>query len=201
MDNASSASLAEKAALRADLLVRREALSPEEAARRSRDVHSRVRALPAWANAHVVLVYLPFRNEVDTWGLIRELWSRGARTMAPCCRPACPGEMGLYTFQTVQDLRPGAYSILEPDPRSCALVDPQACECVLVPGVGFDRQGYRLGFGKGYYDRLLPRLRGDALIIGLAYGFQVVDALPREAHDQSVRVVCTDMETIWPGSV
>lgn len=63
---------------------------------------------------------------------------------------------------------------------------------VLVPGVAFDRRGYRLGYGGGFYDRLLPRLRPDCLTVGIAFDQQVVDALPAEPHDQRVGALLTE---------
>lgn len=185
-----------KKALRVKLLARRRGLAPDVVRGWSLAIQDRVRKVPGWDALRTVLVYLPFQNEADTWGLVHELWARGARTLAPCCRPNCPGEMDLYSFQSVQDLRPGAYAIPEPDPRRCALIDPRECEAVLVPGAAFDRRGYRLGFGGGYYDRLLSRVGPETRTIGLAYDFQIVEALPREPHDKPVQVICTDRQTI-----
>jgi 5-formyltetrahydrofolate cyclo-ligase len=189
-----------KMVLRSRLLAQRRSMPPEEVLQLSRAVQARVREVPGWESMRTVLVYLPFKNEVDTWELIHDLWGRGARTLAPCCRPDCPGEMDVYHFQAVQDLRPGSYAIPEPDPQRCTLVDPRSCDCILTPGAGFDRQGFRVGFGGGYYDRLLARVRPETRTIGLAYDFQIVDAVPREPHDQSVQVICTDKETIWAGN-
>ena len=100
-------------------------------------------------------------------------------------------------IKTIGDAYMCATGLPEPDPQHCALVDPQTCECILIPGVGFDRQGFRLGFGGGYYDRLLARVGPKTRTIGLAYDYQILDALPRDTHDQSVQVVCTDKEVIW----
>ncbi|GAB6060252.1 5-formyltetrahydrofolate cyclo-ligase [Desulfonatronum parangueonense] len=186
-----------KRILRSRLTARRRSMQAEDALRRSHAVQERVRELPNWEAMRTVLVYLPFQNEVDTWELIHELWGRGVQTLAPCCRPDCPGEMDFYRFRSPEDLLPGSYSIPEPDPGRCSMVDPLICDCILTPGVAFDRQGFRLGFGGGYYDRLLALTGVEVLTIGMAYDFQVLDDLPREPHDQSVQVLCTDKETIW----
>lgn len=187
-----------KRILRSRLVAQRSSMPPDEALRRSADVQENVRQVPGWQELRTVLVYLPFQNEVDTWELIHELWGRGASTLAPCCRPECPGEMDFYQFRSLQDLRPGSYTIPEPDPGLCPLVDVRNCECILTPGVAFDRQGFRLGFGGGYYDRLLALTEKNVQTIGLAYDFQIMETLPREPHDQAVQVVCTDKERIWP---
>jgi 5-formyltetrahydrofolate cyclo-ligase len=188
-----------KAELRARLLARRRFLTPLEVERAAHRVRRHVLALPVWPALRRVLVYLPARNEVDTWGLIHALWARGAQTLAPCCRPDRPGEMDCLYFDTAQRLHPGAFNILEPDRQACAAADMTGMgqgDGVLVPGVGFDRQGFRLGFGGGYYDRLLADLAPEVVTIGLAYAFQVVDELPREEHDLPVDIICTDQGTL-----
>ncbi len=158
----------------------------------------RVRTLPEWTGLQTVLVYLPLPGEVDTWPLIRELWGRGARTLAPCCCPERAGEMDFLEFRSKDELLPGRYDILEPDRRVCIQCAPHDADAVLVPALAFDRDGYRLGFGGGYYDRLLSRLDPHTLTIGPAFHATLQDRLPREAHDQPVRVVCTEQETIRP---
>ncbi|SMP43565.1 5-formyltetrahydrofolate cyclo-ligase [Desulfonatronum zhilinae] len=190
----------DKAALRRGLRVRREASAADPA------VHERilqqVRGLPEWARilggARTVLVYLPLPGEVDTWPLIRELWGRGVRTLAPCCCPERFGEMDFLEFRSKDELLPGRYDILEPDRRVCTQCAPHDADAVLVPALAFDRDGFRLGFGGGYYDRLLSRLDPHILTIGPTFHDTLLDHLPREAHDQPVRVVCTERETIRP---
>lgn len=185
-----------KAGLRAAFLARRRTVSAKDAARRCGLIHDQVRALPGWKDLNTVLVYLPLPGEVDTWPLVHELWARGARTVAPCCRD-CAGEMDFFEFQTIQDLSPGRFGILEPDRQACPQRSPEDIDAVLVPALAFDRDGFRLGFGGGYYDRLLSRLDQDVPTIGLGFDLQLVDALPRETHDQPVRVICTEQETVW----
>ncbi|PTN35995.1 5-formyltetrahydrofolate cyclo-ligase [Desulfonatronum sp. SC1] len=190
----------DKAALRRGLRVRREASAAAPAVHEL--IHHQVRGLPEWARilggSRTVLVYLPLPGEVDTWPLIRELWGRGARTLAPCCCPERSGEMDFLEFQSADELVPGRYDILEPDRQICRLCAPRDADAVLVPALAFDRDGYRLGFGGGYYDRLLSRLDPHILAIGLTFHDTLLDRLPREAHDQPVRVVCTERETIRP---
>jgi 5-formyltetrahydrofolate cyclo-ligase len=106
--------------------------------------------------------------------------------------------MDFLEFRSTDELVPGRYDILEPDRQICRLCAPRDADAVLVPALAFDRDGYRLGFGGGYYDRLLSRLDPHNLTIGLTFHHALLDLLPREAHDQPVRVVCTDRETIRP---
>jgi 5-formyltetrahydrofolate cyclo-ligase len=88
------------------------------------------------------------------------------------------------------DLNQGTHGIMEP-PATAQLIRPEDIDVVLVPGVAFDRQGYRIGYGKGYYDTYLPRLGPDALTIGLSYDQTMVDKIACELHDIAVDVVIT----------
>ena len=186
----------DKAALRRWLRTRR--LESSAAPENHKLIQQQVRALPEWDELQTVLVYLPLPGEVDTWPLIQELWGRGARTLAPCCSSDRSGEMDFREFRTRDELLPARYDILEPDRRVCLLCAPHDGDAVLVPALAFDRRGYRLGFGGGYYDRLLSRLGSRTLSIGLTFHDTLLDHLPRETHDQPVRVVCTERETIRP---
>lgn len=190
----------DKAALRREFRDRRKASAPSPEVHEL--IHHRVRGLPEWARIlcgrKTVLVYLPLPGEVDTWPLIRELWGRGVRTLAPCCCPERSGEMDFLEFRSADELVPGRYDILEPDRRVCIQCAPHDADAVLVPALAFDRDGYRLGFGGGYYDRLLSRLDPRIPTIGLTFHDTLADRLPREPHDQPVHVVCTERETIRP---
>lgn len=188
----------DKAALRHRLRTRRRELVASKAVPEHAysQIQHRIRALPEWEGLQTVLVYLPLPGEVDTWPLIQDLWGRGAHTLAPCCCHTHCGEMDFLEFRSREELLPGRYDILEPDRRICRHCTPQESDAVLVPALAFDRQGYRLGFGGGYYDRLLSRLDPAVLTIGLIGHDSLLDHLPREPHDQPVRVVCTERETI-----
>jgi 5-formyltetrahydrofolate cyclo-ligase len=142
-----------------------------------------------------VALYASFRDEADPRGVLpfvhpdEVAWPRvvGRDIELALCREA--------------DLVPGFRGVLEPPPDRPALGLSQL-RMVVVPGVGFDRSGHRLGQGGGHYDRLLERLRASAhpcLIVGLAYAVQVVAELPRETHDQAVDVVITELGPVTDG--
>jgi len=88
-----------------------------------------------------------------------------------------------------QDLRPGAFGVWEPSPRTTRPVDPERLDLVLVPGLAFDRQGHRLGRGRGYFDRLLAAVPRNIPRVGLCFDFQLFDHLPLRPHDQPVSAV------------
>jgi len=187
----------DKKTLRTDLLGKRQALTPEQVREASQRIMERIRALPEWKNASEALIYWPIRNEVDLRPLVTELWQRGACVLLPRCRPAKNGEMDLACAACESDLTPGPFSIMEPDSGKCPPVRKCTPTLALVPGVGFDRSGNRLGFGGGYYDRMLSteQMR-KTLRIGIGYGFQLMDAIPAESWDKPMNLICTDDE-LW----
>jgi len=182
-----------KEGLRRTLLARRAGLSPEEVLRASDVVAGQVETLPEWHTAREVLVYMAFGGEIGTERLVRGLLDRGARVLAPRCRPSEAGVLDVACVTCLSQLSPGAYGILEPDPASCPALSLVSPDVALIPAVAFDRQGGRLGFGQGYYDRLLagPGFEHTRLI-GLAHGFQLVDRLPLDPWDRPVHAVVTD---------
>ena len=188
----------DKNTLRASMLSRRRSLDGTDMARLSARIRQRVRSLEAWREAAAVLTYMPIQGEVDVRPLLDELWDRGTRVLLPRCRPGEVGRMDLACPACADDIRAGTHGIPEPDPDTCPAEATPRADLVLVPGVAFDRAGLRLGFGAGYYDRFLaaPGM-ADALLVGPAYGFQVLDGLPADPWDRPVHCVITEDETIW----
>ena len=108
------------------------------------------------------------------------------------------GELDLAGVSCLEETRPGRFGIAEPLPHLCRSPDLFSPDLILVPGVAFDRCGRRLGFGGGYYDRLLarPAMRGVAAI-GLAYDFQILEELPADPWDVALSGICSEKELLW----
>jgi len=187
----------DKKKLRTDLIGKRQNLSPEQIALASKKVVELIRTLFEWKNATEALLYWPIKGEIDLRPLVAELWQRDCRVLMPRCRPDQPGEMDLACASCEDDLIPGPFSIMEPDGKKCPPVLDCNPQIALVPGVGYDRKGNRIGFGGGYYDRLLAtdQMR-DTLVVGIGYDFQLIDHLPTQPWDKPVDVVCTEKE-LW----
>ena len=187
----------EKKQLRDELRARRKALTASQVHTASMRVAERLRAMDEWRTASEVLIYWPVRGEVDTRMLLAELWARKVRVLMPRCRPDAPGEMDIACAACEADLAPGMFSILEPSTNRCPTVTRAAPDLAFIPGVGFDRRGYRLGFGGGYYDRILagPDM-AETVTVGLCHSFQLVDKLPIEEWDVPMNMICTD-EELW----
>jgi 5-formyltetrahydrofolate cyclo-ligase len=140
---------------------------------------------------------MAFEHEVLTDGLLQQTMALGKQVVLPLVQPDRQ-ELGLYAITDLErDLAPGYCGILEPDPQRTRAVAPETIDLVLVPGVAFDMCGGRLGFGAGFYDRLLDRLPRDVPTVGLAFDFQVMPRLPLLPHDVKLAAVATDVRLIW----
>jgi 5-formyltetrahydrofolate cyclo-ligase len=179
-----------KRAMRTAVVGLRDALSPDERAVASRSIAARIVALPAWAAGSVVLVTLPFRSEWDTTLVARAALDAGKRVVVPRVDTVARVLLLHAVDALPGSVAPGYRGIPEPHPDA-PLVDPAAIEVAIVPGVAFDATGRRLGYGGGYYDRLLPLLRADVARIAGAFDVQVVDRVPAAAHDLAVDVIVT----------
>ncbi len=187
----------QKAAIRREMRARRTALPREFVKTASETVAKRLFEQPRLASATEILAYLPIRNEVDAGFAARLALSLGKRLLLPRCRPGSPGVMDLGCVTRLDDLEPGSFGILEPCPDACRPAEAFSPDVILVPGLAFDPTGARLGYGGGYYDRLLslPTTAGT-FVVGLAYDFQIVPRLPREAWDKPVDAVVTEQQTL-----
>jgi 5-formyltetrahydrofolate cyclo-ligase len=180
-----------KAELRERIRTLREELSPEERSRRSAAVTERLFGLPEMRAARTVATFSSFGSEVDTTGVIERAHAEDRRVLLPYLEE---GVMEVAEHLPGDDLVPSSYGPTEPAGRRPA--DPGRVDVVIVPGLAFDRRGRRLGYGAGFYDRWLRRVRPDTARVGIGFSFQVVDRVPAGGSDERVHVVVTDREVI-----
>lgn len=186
--------------MRAAVLARRDAIPKEERARKSAVVRDELEALVANAyegRSPTVAVYAAMHSEVDLGAFVERAWTRGWRVCFPCMvrDAADAGEPARMAFYEVPAARLAhAREAFLDKPLKCltcaalaaheyATVEAEALDVVAVPLVAFDNDGSRLGYGGGNYDQLLPRLRPDALVVGVAFEEQRVPTVPCEPHD------------------
>ncbi|WP_294616767.1 5-formyltetrahydrofolate cyclo-ligase [uncultured Bacteroides sp.] len=150
----------------------------------SAEILAALEAHPAFRAANIILLYHSLPDEVDTHGFIRK-WSMEKRILLPV---VAGDDLELRAYTGPADLAIGAYGIEEP--TGALFTDYAAIDLVVVPGVAFDRNGNRLGRGKGYYDRLLPRIPA-AYKAGICFPFQVVEEVPAEPFDIRMDEVIT----------
>ena len=138
--------------------------------------------------AETVLCYVSTPIEVDTREFINALLKSGKTVAVPRCSTK-DRTMDFYIIKSYDDLQKGAYGLLEPDVSRCKRLDDFDCAVCIVPGLAFDCEGYRLGFGKGYYDRFLQHFGG--VKVGICYKECVTWQLPHGRFDKAVDIVLT----------
>ncbi|GAB4122432.1 MAG: 5-formyltetrahydrofolate cyclo-ligase [Sideroxydans sp.] len=196
----SPALAARKQAWRQRIIAARDQLTPNLRAHWSHEITRRLLELPAYQQAHTVLGYLNFGSELDTRHWAQQVLARGKQLLLPRVNKASR-QLELYLVRDIeQDVAPGAFGIPEPLPAHCGRFETLASlDFVLLPGVAFTRQGVRLGYGGGYYDKLLARLPRRPTLAAGAFAVQLVDDLPQETTDQPVNWLVTENETIFCG--
>jgi 5-formyltetrahydrofolate cyclo-ligase len=181
----------DKRALRESVTAARDALPAALRARASRSIADRIAALPAWRAARVVLLTLPFRSEWDARLVLQDALAAGKTVAAP--RVDAPARMlrALAIDDLERDVEDGFQGI--PEPRADRPPVPlDRIDWVLVPGIAFDATGKRLGYGGGYYDRLLPLLPPAAARVAGAFDVQIVERVPAARHDIGVDCIVTE---------
>lgn len=177
----------EKSTLRNYIRQQKSLCPHEQLAAMSKDVVGSIVHGGQWSVATTVLLYYPLPDEVDVRPLLQMALQAGHRVLLPV---VVGDDLELRLYQGEDSLRAGAYNIMEP---VGPLFPPEAygqIELAIVPGMAFDAAGHRLGRGKGYYDRLLPRL-ASAYKVGVCYPFQFIADVPSEEHDVAMNeVVC-----------
>jgi 5-formyltetrahydrofolate cyclo-ligase len=185
--------LKEKQAIRQTIQEKRDLIPSEERKIKTQEISKRFYSLKEYRDAKNILIYYPFRSEVDTTVIIKRIIADGKKVILP--RVSGKALELFYIKDIKKDLKPGAYGIMEPDRGLCVPAKYTEPDLVVVPGVGFDRHKDRLGYGGGFYDRLLPKLSKNIQKIALCFQVQIVDLLPSFAHDIRVDKVISENES------
>ena len=146
-------------------------------------------ALDEYKSCDTLFAYISRGIECDTSKIIAQAFADGKRVAVPKCREKS-NEMDFYYIKSYDDLKSGKYGILEPDPELCEPVTVFSQGLCLVPGLCYDLQGYRLGFGGGYYDRFLNIFEG--ITAGICYSKCTMNELPRGAFDKATDILVTE---------
>lgn len=182
-----------KRSLRSQLLAQRRALGHADWLASSQAAQRNLLALEEYQRAECIALYAPAHNETDTAEILKAAFEAGKRVLYPA---VCGTEMVFRQVEGLHSLQRGTFGILEP----CAIGgDHQAdhADLIVVPGVAFDLNGHRIGYGKGFYDRFLQHPGRRAHLVGLCHDFQLLDnAIPGEQHDIPMEIVVTDKRII-----
>lgn len=149
----------------------------------------------AFKTAQTIMCYLSFGNEVNTKMIIDECFKERKTILVPVILKKEDGTSYMEASQLIDlesDLAPGIMGILEPIASKIRIKDPRTIDLVIVPGLSFDKKGNRLGYGAGYYDYFLEKLREDCNQIALTFSFQIIDKIPTQEHDKKIRNIITE---------
>lgn len=180
-----------KEEIRLQMRASRRNLTKDEVIKHSDEIYKNLFSLDCISDAHSVCIFLSAFKEPDTNGIIKKLLGEGKKIVVPVTDEGnCT--LTLSYIDNTDDLIKGAYGICEP--KTVKMADINDIDIVLVPGLAFDRCGGRMGFGKGYYDRLLSE--SEAVKIGLCYDFQLMDKIPTQMHDVPMDFIITEKEIV-----
>ncbi len=180
-----------KREMRKRILEQRNALCPEEVYSKSAAVLKRLYSTRHYDNARMVLAYMDYGNEVMTGEFIKRCMRDGKRVALP--KVESGNTLSIYEIKEIErDTQMGFRGILEPDGNVLNRLAPAKIDLAVIPGVAFDFNMYRIGYGAGYYDRFLPGLKPDCIKVGLAYVFQLVDKIPSGEFDVPMDIIVTE---------
>jgi 5-formyltetrahydrofolate cyclo-ligase len=179
--------------LKTEMFEKRKALSKEEIKDKSSMIKEKLYSLSEFKDAKNVLFYVSFNKEVDTHTIIKETLNEknNKKIIVPYVLKNNP-ILQLSEINNFEDLKPKTFGILEPKEDKIKKFDIENVDLVIVPGIAFDKNGHRIGYGYGYYDRFLKRLDAKVKKVGLAFYFQLIDKIPEEKHDIPMDIIITE---------
>lgn len=183
-----------KSEIRANILHTRDAIPPAEKIEKDRKIHISFQNTSDYTESKKILIYVSFGSEIDTHRLIVNALDAGKTVCVPIT------ERKTHTITPSQilsmdELEPGEYGILAPKPDKIRPVPGEIIDLTLVPGLAFDRNGYRIGYGGGYYDRFFEKYPHGKKI-ALCYDFQLQDSIPLNSFDIPVDILITESKLI-----
>ena len=185
-----------KKKLRKQIQTERDALSPAERKKRSEIIAEKFFLTENYRDSNSLLLYYPFRSEIDTTIIIKRALGDGKKVILP---RVGPGGLELFFVGDLSvQLEKGSYDIMEPVPGACSTAKITDIDIIVVPGVSFDKNLNRLGYGGGFYDRLLQKITREVKKIALCFEMQVSEKIPVSEHDIKVDILITESNTYCP---
>lgn len=186
----------DKKALRKAIFAQRDTQSPETIAQKSKAIHEKLFQLEDFQKAKTVMIYAAMRGEVQTKGIFEEALKQGKRVVVPISQLADRSLLLSELRDYDNELVVATFDVPEPKKECIRPVPHSEVDLVVVPGVGFDEKGNRLGYGGGFYDRFLAGLKKDVSAVAICYELQIRDDLVAEEHDLPMDWVITEKRAI-----
>ena len=183
-----------KEELRKNILQKRQKLTADFLTKNSQKIIAQVLDLPEYQESQVVASYVNIKGEVMTRNFINKSLQAGKKVVVPIILDI-QGQKNIalsQIFSPEEDLAERTMGILEPKPDKIRIIVPEEVDFLLIPGLAFDYHGNRLGFGAGYYDRLLLKIRNDSYTAAIAFDFQLFNNIPTDDQDQQIKYLITE---------
>lgn len=186
-----------KSQIREEIAQKFDALSAKEIAEKTEAIENRLFDFANFLESKITLLYINNEHEVLTENIIKRAFVYNKIVVLPAYN-AQNFEMELKKVDNIEkDLVPGPRDILQPDASRCKDVPIEKIDIAIIPAVALDEKGGRIGSGKGYYDRLIPRLAITTRKVALAFETQIVPQVPIESHDRHVDIIITENRVIY----
>jgi len=190
----------DKKIIRQEILKKRDTQTQQEIEEKSIKIKEKFFCLPEFRKAKTIMFYLSFKSEVETEEMIREALESKKRIAVPVVKK----EQDVIYISEIKnydnELRTGDYGILCPKKEFIREIPTGEVDLVIVPGVVFDERGYRIGYGKGFYDKFLCDVKDRIPTIALAFELQIVGEVPVDSHDIQMDKVITETRIIKGGA-
>ena len=188
---------AAKIQIREDISQKISALSESKIAEKTRAIEARLFEFANFLESKIALLYVNGDYEVQTKNLIKRAYDYNKIVVLPAFDPE-KFEMNLMKVdQFAKGLVTGPRNVLEPDAKHCKTVPMERIDIAIIPGLAFDEKGGRIGSGRGYYDRLIPKLAITTRKVALTFEEQIVSQIPMESHDKHIDIIITDKRIIY----
>lgn len=180
----------EKKIIRKKITDARNSLTPEEHEIKSKKITDNLLKLDEYIKAGTIFIYYPFRSEIDTTAVIKDAILKGKKVVLPKVEGR---EIKTFFVSDLRkDLKSGSFGILEPEISRCKEADVNEIDLAIVPGLCFDMNFSRIGYGGGFYDKILGKLGKGVKKIALAFDLQIISNVPSCNHDKKVDIILTE---------
>lgn len=186
----------QKKELRRKVIGLRDQLTPTDIRVKSSQIAKRLYALSAYEKADTIMFFVSFGSEVETRTMVKESIGRAKNVLVPRPVPKTRELIPSRLLSWDDDLVPGFYGIPEPHDAALRPQAPSSIDLLIVPGVAFDLQGNRLGYGGGYYDRFFPLLKENVPLIAPAFDLQIQREIPVDEWDRRVDYIITEKRLV-----
>ena len=188
---------AAKIQIRKDIAKKISAISANAIAEKIKAIEDMLFEFANFLEAKIALLYVSSDYEVQTKNIVKRSYEYRKVVVLPAFDPEHFSIKLLKVDKPRKELKLGPRGVLEPDAKKCKIVPIDRIDIAIIPGLAFDEKGGRIGTGKGYYDRLIPRLAITTRKVALTLEEQIIPQIPMESHDKHVDIIITDQRIIY----